>query len=63
MHLNDGESLTNSVDPDQAAPFCSSLMGVFTVCLDLSVRKFRNIIVYFTGSVSNQSVNQSFEPV
>ena len=35
--------MANSVDPDQAAPQRSSLIWVYTVCLDVSVKKLRNI--------------------
>ena len=40
MRPNDADGMANSVDPDQTA-----LIWVFTVCSDLSVRKFRNITV------------------
>ena len=40
MHPNDADGMANSVDPDQTAP-----LGVNTVSSDLSVRKFRNIMV------------------
>ena len=36
--------MANSEDPDQTAPR-SSLIWVYTVCPDLSVRKFRIITV------------------
>ena len=37
----DADWMTNSVDPDQTA-----LIWVYTVCLDLSVRNLRNIMVF-----------------
>ena len=42
MHPNDADGMANSVDPEQR----SSLIWVYTVCSDLSVRKFRNITVH-----------------
>ena len=43
------DRMANSADPDQTAPLhcssSSSLIWVYTVCSDLSVRKFRNITV------------------
>ena len=39
MQPKDAEGFTNSVDPDQTAR--SSLIWVYTVCPDLSVRKLR----------------------
>ena len=39
----DSDRMANSVDPDQTAP--SSLIWVYTVCPDLSVRKLRIIMV------------------
>ena len=44
MHPKDVAGIANSVDPDQTAPR-SSLIRVYTVCPDLSVRKLRNIMV------------------
>ena len=44
MPPKDVDGLANSVDPDQTAPK-SSLIRACIVCLDLSVRKFRNITV------------------
>ena len=40
MSLKDADRMANRVDTDQIAP---SLIWVWTVCLDLSVRKLRNI--------------------
>ena len=40
MCPNDAEGVASSVDPDQ-----SSLIWVYTVCLDMSVRKLRIIMV------------------
>ena len=40
MRPNDADGIANSVDPGQTA-----LIWVYTVCSDLSVRKFRNIKV------------------
>ena len=37
MHPKDADRMANSVDPDQTAPFRSSLVLVCTVCSDLSV--------------------------
>ena len=50
--------MANSVDPDQTAPRSdcssrSSLIWVYTVCLDLSVRKLRNITVLHTLPLAN----------
>ena len=47
MRLKDADGMANSVDPDQTAPR-SSLIWVYTVCLDLPVRKLRiiTVIVY-----------------
>ena len=41
MQPNDAGRIANTVDPDQTAPFRSSLIWVCTVCSDLSVAKFR----------------------
>ena len=43
MHPKDAEGIANRVDPDQTAP----LIWVYTVCLNLPVRKLRNITVIF----------------
>ena len=50
MHPKDAEGIVNSVDPDQTAPLGnrSSLIWVWTICLDLSVRKLRNITVVWS---------------
>ena len=61
MHPNNADGMANSVDPDQTAPlgtvwygstlfaqtYLSENLGSlwYTVCLDLSVRKFANITV------------------
>ena len=42
MSPKDAEGMANSVDPDQR----SSLIWVYTVCSDLSVRKLRIITVF-----------------
>ena len=47
MYANDADWMANSVDPDQTSR--SSLIWVYTVCSDLSVRKFRNITVHQIG--------------
>ena len=45
-HQKDASGIANSVDPDQTAPREEqSLIWVFTVCPDLSVRKHRIIRV------------------
>ena len=45
MHPKEADGMANSVDPDQTAPFRSSLIWVCTVCLDLSVPIFRILMV------------------
>ena len=42
MRPKGADGMANSVDPDQTAP---SLIWVYTVCPDLSVRKLRNITI------------------
>ena len=53
MHPKDAEGIANSVDPDQTAR--SSLIWVCTVNSDLSVRKFRNIMVYTNQDLYDKS--------
>ena len=43
MCPNDADGMTNSIDPDQIAR-----IWVYTVCSDLCVWKFRNIMVVST---------------
>ena len=49
MRPNDADGMANSVDPDQTAPLGAVWSGS-TLCLDLSVQKFRNITVQSNGS-------------
>ena len=43
MSPNDADGMANGVDPDQTAPLGGS--GIYTVCPDLFVQKFRIIMV------------------
>ena len=45
MGLKDADKIANSVDPDQTAPLISSLIWVYTVCPEFSVRKLGIITV------------------
>ena len=46
MCTEDADGMANSVDPDQTAARSSLIWGgVYIVCPDLSVQKFRNITV------------------
>ena len=54
----DAAGIANSEDPDQTAPFRSSLIWVCTVCPDLSVQKLQFIMV-FTKFLSFSLVNSS----
>ena len=54
MHPNDADGMANSVDPEQIAPL-GAVIWVYTVCLDLSVLKFRNIMVCSTGNKNHLS--------
>ena len=56
---NDADEMANSVDPDQTAR--SSLNWAYTVCLDLSVRKLRNITVKHIGSIYNTTAGGNEE--
>ena len=49
MRPNDADGIANSADPDQTAPR-SSVIWDYTVCLDLSVQKFRNIRILLTSA-------------
>ena len=52
MRLKDADGMANIVDPDQIAPR-SSLIWVYTVCLDLPIQKLRIImIMLFTISMT-----------
>ena len=48
MRPKDTDGMANSVNPSR-----SSLIWVYTVCSDLSVRKFRNITVVWLWSMEN----------
>ena len=50
MHPKDADRMANSVDVDQTA--CSSLIWVYTVCLDISVRTLRIITVSLKWNVT-----------
>ena len=50
MHPKDAAGIANSIDPDQTAP---SLIWVCTVCPELSVRKFRIIMVALFEVISD----------
>ena len=45
MCAKDADGMADSVDLDQTAPWCS-LIWVYTVCPDFSVRKLRIIIAH-----------------
>ena len=45
MYPKDADGIANSVDPDQTAPFRSSLIWVCTVSSDLPVPIFRILMV------------------
>ena len=50
MGQKDEDGMANNVDPDQTAP----LIWVYTICLDLFVRKLRIITVFFITNLSDQ---------
>ena len=51
MSPKDAGGRANSVDPDQTAPFGSSLIWVCTVCSNLSVPKYRILTVIYNNGI------------
>ena len=69
MSPKEADRMANSVDPDQTAPWSdcspwSSLIWVYTVCPDLSVRKLRNITVVspYTRKTNETSYHAALFP-